>query len=53
LIRGTGLVVRKLDFFLGKAHVVIELNSTQVEGLVLGTVIIFAVAINQFLRPKL
>jgi ribose/xylose/arabinose/galactoside ABC-type transport system permease subunit len=53
LIRGTGLVVRKLDFFLGKTHVVIELNSTQVEGLVLGTVIIFAVAINQFLRPKL
>jgi ribose/xylose/arabinose/galactoside ABC-type transport system permease subunit len=53
LIRGTGLVVRKLDFFIGKAHVVIELNSTQVEGLVLGTVIICAVAINQFLRPKL
>ncbi|WP_435005671.1 ABC transporter permease [Tundrisphaera lichenicola] len=53
LIRGTGLVVRKLDFFVGQAHVVIELNSTQVEGLVLGTVIICAVAINQFLRPKL
>lgn len=53
LIRGTGLVVRKVDFFLGKTHVVIELNSTQVEGLVLGTVIILAVAINQRLRPKL
>ncbi len=53
LIRGTGLVVRKIDFFLGKTHVVIELNSTQVEGLVLGTVIILAVAINQRLRPKL
>jgi len=53
LIRGTGLVVRKIDFFLGNTHVVIELNSTQVEGLVLGTVIIFAVAINQRLRPKL
>ena len=53
LIRGTGLVVRKIDFTLGKAHVVIELNSTQVEGLVLGTVIILAVAINQRLRPKL
>ena len=53
LIRGTGLVVRKIDFFLGKSHVVIELNSTQVEGLVLGTVIILAVAINQRLRPRL
>ena len=53
LIRGTGLVVRKIDFYLGRSHVVIELNSTQVEGLVLGTVIILAVAINQRLRPKL
>jgi ribose/xylose/arabinose/galactoside ABC-type transport system permease subunit len=53
LIRGTGLVVRKIDFFLGKSHVVIELNSTKVEGLVLGSVIILAVAINQRLRPKL
>jgi ribose/xylose/arabinose/galactoside ABC-type transport system permease subunit len=53
LIRGTGLVVRKIDFTLFKSHVVIELNSTQVEGLVLGTVIILAVAINQRLRPKL
>jgi ribose/xylose/arabinose/galactoside ABC-type transport system permease subunit len=53
LIRGTGLVVRKIDFFVGKTHVLIELNSTQVEGLVLGTVIILAVAINQRLRPKL
>ncbi len=53
LIRGTGMVVRKIDFFLGKTHVVIELNSTQVEGLVLGTVIILAVAINQRFRPKL
>ena len=41
------------DFAIGKAQVVIELNSTQVEGLVLGTVIILAVAINQRLRPKL
>jgi len=53
LIRGTGIVVKKIDFFLGKTHVVIELNSTQVEGLVLGTVIIVAVAINQRFRPKL
>ncbi len=53
LIRGTGLVVRRLDFFVGKSHVVVELNSTQVEGLILGTVIILAVAINQFFRPKL
>ena len=57
LIRGTSIVVRKIDFvlpaFLGKAHVVVELNSTQLEGLVLGGVIIVAVAINQRLRPKL
>jgi ribose/xylose/arabinose/galactoside ABC-type transport system permease subunit len=53
LIRGTGLVVRKIDFFVFGRHVLIELNSTQVEGLVLGTVIILAVAINQRLRPKL
>jgi ribose/xylose/arabinose/galactoside ABC-type transport system permease subunit len=53
LIRGTGLVVRKIDFFVGKTHIVIPLNSTQVEGLILGTVIILAVAINQRLRPKL
>ena len=53
LIRGTGLVVRKIDFTLGGSRVVVELNSTQVEGLVLGTVIILAVAINQRLRPKL
>jgi ribose/xylose/arabinose/galactoside ABC-type transport system permease subunit len=53
LIKGTGLVVRKIDFFLGKTHVEIPLNSTQVEGLILGTVIILAVAINQRLRPKL
>ena len=53
LIRGTGIVVKKIDFFLGKTHVVIMLNSTQVEGLVLGTVIILAVAINQRFRPKL
>ncbi len=53
LIRGTGIVVRKVDFTLFRTHVVIELNSTQVEGLVLGTVIILAVAINQRFRPKL
>jgi ribose/xylose/arabinose/galactoside ABC-type transport system permease subunit len=53
LIRGTGLVVRKIDFSLFGKPIVIELNSTQVEGLVLGTVIILAVAINQRLRPKL
>ncbi len=53
LIRGTGIVVKKIDFSLGNTHVVIDLNSTQVEGLVLGTVIILAVAINQRFRPKL
>ena len=52
LIRGTAEVIRKIDFHLGKSHVVIDLNSTQLEGLVLGTVIILAVAINQRLRPK-
>jgi ribose/xylose/arabinose/galactoside ABC-type transport system permease subunit len=55
LIRGTSIVVRKIDFILPllKIHVVLELNSTQLEGLVLGSVIIVAVAINQRLRPKL
>jgi len=53
LIRGTGIVVTKVDFTLGSRHVVIELNSTQVEGLVLGTVIILAVAINQGLAAKI
>ena len=53
LIRGTGIVVREINFFVGKTHVVIKLDSTQVEGLVLGLVIILAVAINQRFRPKL
>jgi len=57
LIRGTALVVRKVDFVLNlgvtKIPVVFELNSTQVEGLVLGSVIIVAVALNQRFRPKL
>ena len=57
LIRGTALVVRKVDFVLNlgftKIPVVFELNSTQVEGLVLGSVIIVAVAVNQRFRPKL
>ena len=52
LILGTGIVAKKIDFMLFKFHVVIELNSTQVEGLVLGCVIIAAVAINQRFRPK-
>jgi len=56
LIRGTALVVRKVDFVLNfgftKIPVVFELNSTQVEGLVLGSVIIVAVAVNQRFRPK-
>jgi ribose/xylose/arabinose/galactoside ABC-type transport system permease subunit len=47
LIRGTGLVVRKIDLSLFGKRIIVELNSTQVEGLVLGTVIILAVAINQ------
>lgn len=57
LIRGTALVVRKVDFELNllftRIPVVFELNSTQVEGLVLGSVIIVAVAVNQRFRPKL
>lgn len=57
LIRGTALVVRKVDFVLNlgvtKIPLVFELNSTQVEGLVLGSVIIVAVAVNQRFRPKL
>ena len=57
LIRGTALVVRKVDFVLNLGFtsipVVFELNSTQVEGLVLGSVIIIAVAVNQRFRPRL
>ena len=57
LIKGTALVVRKVDFTLnlGVAQIplVFELNSTQLEGIVLGSVIIVAVALNQRFRPKL
>ena len=57
LIRGTALVVRKVDFVLNlgitRIPVLFELNSTQVEGLVLGSVIIVAVAVNQRFRPKM
>ena len=52
LIKGTALVVKKIDFIIGQIHVLIELNSTQVEGLVLGTVILLAVAVNQRFRVK-
>ncbi len=53
LIRGTGIVVRKVDLDLLGRKFVIELNSTQVEGLVLGTVIILAVAVNQGLAARI
>ena len=57
LIRGTALVVRKVDFVLNlgftQIPVLFELNSTQVEGIVLGSVIIVAVAVNQRFRPKI
>jgi ribose/xylose/arabinose/galactoside ABC-type transport system permease subunit len=57
LINGTNQVVRRIDFnfhlFQFKRHVLIQLDSTKFEGLVLGTVIILAVAINQRIRPKL
>ena len=56
LIRGTALTVRKIDFVINlrfiRIPVLFDLNSTQVEGLVLGTVIIVAVAVNQRFRPK-
>lgn len=52
LIKGTALVVKKIDFMIGQTRVLIELNSTQVEGLVLGTVILIAVAVNQRFRVK-
>ena len=56
LIKGTSLVVRKVDFTLNlivtKIHLVFDLNATQLEGLVLGSVIIVAVALNQRFRPK-
>ena len=56
LIKGTSLVVRKVDFTLNlgitKIPLVFDLNATQLEGLVLGSVIIVAVALNQRFRPK-
>ncbi|WP_435016590.1 ABC transporter permease [Tundrisphaera sp. TA3] len=52
LIKGTALVVKKIDFMIGQTRVLIELNSTQVEGLVLGSVILIAVAVNQRFRVK-
>lgn len=50
IIKGTGLVVGNLEFSLLGYPIHLNLNSTQIEGLVLGIVIVLAVALNQRLR---
>ena len=52
IIMGTGQVVRNVDTTVLGIHVAFRLNSTQVEGIVLGTVIVLAVAFNQRFRGK-
>jgi ribose/xylose/arabinose/galactoside ABC-type transport system permease subunit len=52
IIFGTGQVVRNVDTTLMGLHIKFDLNSTQIEGLVLGTVIVLAVALNQKFRGK-
>jgi ribose/xylose/arabinose/galactoside ABC-type transport system permease subunit len=50
IIMGTGLVVRNVDTTILGVPVKFDLNATQIEGLVLGTVIVLAVAFNQQFR---
>jgi ribose/xylose/arabinose/galactoside ABC-type transport system permease subunit len=52
IIKGTGQVVRDVDTTLFGRHIAFHVNATQVEGLVLGTVIVLAVAFNQRLRSR-
>jgi ribose/xylose/arabinose/galactoside ABC-type transport system permease subunit len=52
IIMGTGLVVRDVDTHLLGIHIALKINSTQVEGIVLGTVIVLAVALNQKVRGR-
>ena len=52
IIMGTGLVVRNVDTTILGFHVAFQLNSTQLEGIVLGTVIVLAVALNQKFRGR-
>jgi ribose/xylose/arabinose/galactoside ABC-type transport system permease subunit len=53
IIKGTGLVVRPFDFHIGSWLVRFQgIDSTQVEGLVLGIVIVLAVAFNQRTRTR-
>lgn len=52
IIMGTGQVVRNVDTTLLGVPIQFGLNSTQVEGLVLGTVIVLAVAFNQRFRAR-
>ncbi len=52
IIMGTGQVVRDVKFALFGFPIEFALNATQVEGLVLGTVIVLAVAINQKFRGR-
>lgn len=53
IIKGTGLVVRPFDLTIaGRTFRFQALDSTQVEGLVLGAVIVLAVAFNQRFRAR-
>jgi ribose/xylose/arabinose/galactoside ABC-type transport system permease subunit len=52
IIMGTGQIVRNVDTTLFGVPIQFSLNSTQVEGLVLGTVIVLAVAFNQRFRAR-
>jgi ribose/xylose/arabinose/galactoside ABC-type transport system permease subunit len=50
IVKGTGQVVKNVDMTVFGHHIAFHVNATQVEGLVLGTVIVLAVAFNQRLR---
>lgn len=52
IIKGTGQVVRNVDVTLMGRQITFSVNPTQVEGLVLGTVIVLAVAFNQKFRGR-
>ena len=52
IITGTGLVVKDVNTHILGLHIAFRMNSSQVEGLVLGTVIVLAVALNQKVRGR-
>lgn len=52
IIFGTGQVVHNIDTNVLGIPIKLDLNATQIEGLVLGTVIVLAVALNQKFRAR-